>query len=101
MLPAAASVSQQPSVKLPVNENKTQFRNQHPKNLFTLRQSESMNTLFESMLKQYREKQAVLTTQKTLRGKDMTSVFQHGKASAPEDDKIYVEDEVVEVPTLF
>jgi hypothetical protein len=60
-----------------------------------------MNTLFESMLKHYREKQALLTTQKTLRGKDMTSVFQHGKASAPEEDKIYVEDEVVEVPTLF
>ena len=33
--------------------------------------------------------------------KDVDDVFRHGKASGPEDDKIYVEDEIVNVPTLF
>ena len=39
-----------------------QHRNANKKNLFTLRQSESMNTLFDSMLKQYRDKQVLITT---------------------------------------
>lgn len=61
-----------------------------------------MNTLFDNMLKQYREKRYILsaTTTHRLATKDLNEVFrpQNNKL---DESKIIVEEPILDVPTLF
>jgi hypothetical protein len=75
---------------------------QNKKNMFSLKQSDSMNTLFDNMLKQYREKRHIISANTThrLATKDINEVFRPLNNKL-DDSKIIVEEPILDVPTLF